>query len=124
VSGRAVARELAEMLAPVGIPVERVAIYDAVPASVLPEMLTAALYARTVDGVLFFSARTAETFGTLMMTSGLDSLSGGIAALCLSEAVGRTARILKWSVVAVAERPDSRSMLALLPAIMQASTHG
>jgi uroporphyrinogen-III synthase len=123
-SGRAVARDLSVLLEPQGRSVERLVIYDAVPAVALSLPFVKALYARTVDGVLFFSARTAQVFGTLITKSGFDSLTGGIAALCLSEAVGEEARRLSWRSVTVADRPDAESLLALLPPVPQGQADG
>jgi uroporphyrinogen-III synthase len=116
-SGRAVARDLAALLEPAGIVVQRIALYDAAPAQSLSKDLVSALYARTIDSVLFFSARTARTFGTLVMKSGLGSMVSASTALCLSEAVAAEARALPWRAVAVAEQPTAGSLLSLLPTL-------
>jgi uroporphyrinogen-III synthase len=116
-SGREVARELSPLLRSAAIAVERVAVYDAVAADHLSAPLAAALYARTIDSVLFFSARTAGVFGTLAVKSGLDGMTSGISALCLSAAVARQASALRWRAIGVAARPTTDAMIALLAPI-------
>jgi len=115
VSGRAIAKDLGDLLAPAGIGVPRVALYDAEPARTLSPELVSALYARTLDCVLFFSARTAHIFGTLVKERGFDSMVTSATALCLSEAVAAEARALPWRTIAVAARPTVDSLLAFLP---------
>jgi uroporphyrinogen-III synthase len=123
-SGRAIARDLAVLLQPAGISVERIAIYDAQAAGALSKELVEALYACTVDSVLFFSARTAEIFGTLAVKSGLESLTGTVSAFCLSDSVAESARALIWRDIVVASRPTADAMLALLPSRGQDMIHG
>jgi uroporphyrinogen-III synthase len=114
VSGRAVARDLSRLLEPAGITVDRIELYDARPIPELPANLVAALYACTVDTVLFFSARTAGIFGTLLNDAGLTKMACSITAICLSAQVAHTASALPWSTVKIAERPRTRDMIALL----------
>lgn len=123
-SGRAVARDLAALLQPTGIKAERVAIYDAMAVTFLSKQLVEALYACTVDSVLFFSARTAETFGTLIVKFRLKDLTGAVSALCLSRAVAESAQVLTWRRLRVAGRPTSDAMLALLPPCAQDTING
>jgi len=117
VAGRAVARDLGELLAPAEIAVDTAALYDAVQARSLSKALVSALYARTVSGVLFLSARTAGAFGTLVNESGYASMVTSSTAICLSEAVASVARQLAWGSILVAERPTVDLLLALLPTL-------
>jgi uroporphyrinogen-III synthase len=114
-SGRAVARDLAALLAPAGIEVDRAVLYDARPIAALPPDLAGALYACTIGHVLFFSARTAAIFGTLVGAAGLTEMVGSISAYCFSAEVAAQAARLPWKRVAVAERPTTASLVALLP---------
>ena len=123
-SGRAVARDLGSLLAPAGIRVDRVALYDAQPAAALSQDLTQALYACTVGNVLFFSARTATIFGTLVSEAGLGQMVGSVTACCLSGQVAAAAACLFWKRVAVAELPTTEALLALLPFAEGAVSHG
>ncbi|HEX4506669.1 MAG TPA: uroporphyrinogen-III synthase, partial [Alphaproteobacteria bacterium] len=84
VAAKDVARDLEPLLAPAGIAVDCVALYEAVPASDFSKALVDALYACTIENVLFFSVRTAATFGTLVEKLGLAEMTSSISALCLS----------------------------------------
>lgn len=114
-SGTAVAQNLADLLAASGIAVERVPLYDAVPAARLSQPLVDALYACTVQSVLFFSARTAEVFGTLVSRRSLIEACRSVTALCLSPAVAAKAALLPWDRITVAAEPTAEALSDLLP---------
>jgi uroporphyrinogen-III synthase len=124
VSGRAIARDLGELLAPAGIALDRVPLYDAIPAQSLSMNLVSALYARTVEFVLFLSARTARTFGTLVDKNGYASMTTSSTALCLSDAVAAASGGLPWQAVRVAAEPTVASLLALLSNLPGAAGNG
>jgi uroporphyrinogen-III synthase len=123
-SGRAIARDLAVLLRPAGIAVERVPIYDAVATGSPSKELVEALYACTVDSVLFFSARTAEIFGTLVLKFCLNGLTEAVSAICLSRAVAESAQALTWRSLVIASRPTVDAMLAVLPPCGQDTING
>ena len=114
VTGKAVARDLASLLRPSGIAVDRLTLYDAVPAKNLSAPLVEALYARTIACVLFLSVRTARTFGTLLREHGLADMITSSSALCLSEPIAAEAASLPWRQVRTAARPTADALLALL----------
>jgi uroporphyrinogen-III synthase len=116
-SGKAVAGDLGALLAPAGIPVDRLALYDAVPVHSLSSVLVAELYARTIEYVLFFSARTAGTFGTLLRERGLANMITSSYALCLSSQVAAQAATLPWRRVKTAPGPTAEALVGLLPAL-------
>lgn len=124
VSGRAVAGDLGEMLRPAGIGVERLVVYDAVAKSALSPSLVRAIETCSIAGVLLFSARTAETFGTLVASTGLQNQFGIVSAYCLSAAVARAAALLRWKEIAVAARPTRDSLLDLIPPPALDGRHG
>ncbi len=113
-SGVAVARDLEILLEPSGIPVDRLTLYDAVPAAQFSQRLVDALYACTIGDVLFFSVRTAATFGTLLREHGLTDMINSISALCLSRQIADEATRLPWKRVVAAAQPTSQSLIALL----------
>jgi uroporphyrinogen-III synthase len=115
VSGVAVSRDLETLLEPSGIPVDRLTLYNAVPAYAFSKTLVDALYACTIGNVLFFSVRTAATFGTLLREHGLTDMISASSALCLSRQVADEAARLPWRQVMTAARPTSQSLIALLP---------
>jgi uroporphyrinogen-III synthase len=115
VSALEVARDLDSLLAPACIVVDALALYEAVPAQDFSKPLVDALYACTIDSVLFFSARTAATFGTLANKLGLAEMMTSISALCLSNQVAAEAQKLPWRTVMAAPEPTGQSLIALLP---------
>ncbi len=66
-----------------------------------------------MDGVLFFSPRTAESFASLCARDGLSERCRTLTAFCLSPAVAEAAA-LPWRAVRIAARPDQESLLELL----------
>jgi uroporphyrinogen-III synthase len=115
VAGRDVARDMAQLLAPAGIAAEKLTIYDAIPAADLSAELVAEMYARTVNHVLFFSVRTAGTFGTLLRKRGLADMVTSSAALCISKQVADAVSALQWRHIHIAAEPTSDVLTALLP---------
>ena len=89
--------------------------YRAEPAAALDSGVAAALRTGQIDGVLFFSRRTAEAFGAAVETAGLAPALAAIPCYALSERIGEPLRALS-TVVKVAERPDFDGILALIAA--------
>ena len=112
-AGSAVAGDLAGDLADAGFRLERQALYAAEPVTELYPATAEALYAGTIDAVLFFSPRTAQSFVKVVQNSGLAERLGGVVALCLSEAVGTAVRTVRWQDIQVAAQPDQASLLDL-----------
>ncbi len=115
VAAKEVARDLEPLLTPAGIAVDALALYEAVPAQELSKALVDALYACTIDSVLFFSVRTAATFGTLLNKHGLAEMITSLSALCLSDQVAAEAGKLPWRKVMAASEHSTQSLIALLP---------
>ena len=112
--GIAVSRDLETLLGSTGIAVDRLALYDAVPTTTFSQPLVDALYACTIRTVLFFSTRTAATFGTLLREHGLTDMISSISALCLSPHIAEEAAQSPWKQVIPAAQPTSQSLIALL----------
>ncbi len=118
VAGTRVAGDLQGILSARGYAVQRVVGYHAKTLDCLSSVGAGALRAGEVDGVLFFSPRTARTFVSLAVEAGLGGACCKVTAYCLSAAVAE--RLLErpddlgWSRVAVADRPDEASLLELL----------
>jgi uroporphyrinogen-III synthase len=115
VSGQDVARDIGNLLTPARISVDRLIAYEAVPAADLSPALVAALYACTVSHVLFFSVRTASTFGTLLRKRGLTHMISSSSAVCISSHVAAEAGKLPWRAVETASEPTAVALTALLP---------
>lgn len=115
-AGRDRSGDLAAMLAPLGISVETRVVYSAEPATALPRAAAEALRAGTLDGVLSFSPRSAETLLVLAKAAGMAEPLLAARHYCLSEAVAETLRAAGARDVAVAAKPDQDALLALIPA--------
>ena len=115
VAGSVVAGDLKGDLEARGFFVTRVALYDAVAASELPEAAASALKAKRIDGALFYSPRTARSFAALVRGAEAEAMLAGVTAYCLSEAVADQLAGLPFAAIRVAAAPDQQSLLALLP---------
>jgi len=114
VAGTETAGDLAGSLAAAGFAVRRCVAYEAMPCDTLPAELAAALEARMVDAVLFFSPRTARTFVNVVERAGCAAVLHGVEALCLSPAVATAAAALPWQAVRAAARPRQDSLIELV----------
>jgi len=113
-SGEDQAQDLGALLAPAGFTVRRIVLYRARPAAALPSAAVAALADPRLEGVVFFSPRTAKVFATLAARVDLTHRLAGLTAVCLSPAVAQALDPSPWRAVRIAERPDSPSLLARL----------
>jgi uroporphyrinogen-III synthase len=87
-------------------------LYEARAADGFSAATVQTLKAGTVDGVLFFSPRTAQCFVDLVRQGGLAGACGRIIAFCLSPAVAGKANALTWREICVAAHPDQAALLA------------
>lgn len=115
VCGADVAGDLAGLLRPHGIVLDRHIAYQAVPVKALDEATIAALAGGRIGQVLLFSARTARCFVTLVEKAGLVRTLAGLTALCISQAVAGAIAGPAWGDIKVAASPDADHLLALLP---------
>jgi uroporphyrinogen-III synthase len=115
ISGTDIARDIGSLLASARIAVDRLVAYEAVVATELSPALVTALYACTVNHVLFFSVRTACAFGTLLRERGLTHMVTSSSALCLSNQIATEAGKLPWRSVEIASKPTAEALIALLP---------
>jgi uroporphyrinogen-III synthase len=114
VAGSVSAGDLAGALRAAGFAVDRVPLYEAVTTTSLDEEVRAAFLDELLDGVLFFSPRTAATFVSLVKEAGLETQCGAVDAFCLSPAVARLAEELPWRHIHVAAEPTRAALLAVL----------
>ncbi len=121
VAGSKVAGDLAGLLGDAGFTLHRSVLYDAVPAQALTLETAAILRTSSLDGVLFFSPRTARSFVRLLAEAGLVDRCRTVDAFCLSPAVAVAARaygdqgVTPWRSVRVAPRPEQDALIGLLP---------
>ncbi len=117
-AGSVVARDLQGMLEVKGFAVDRIVLYDAVPARGLVPEIAAALGGGRLHAVLFFSPRTAETFVTLAKQAGCAGAAVGLAAVCLSASVAQVAQALPWRRIVVANRADQSALIEALASVL------
>ncbi len=114
ITGRHVRGDLRADLRAAGFEVERVALYEAQAAETLPDETADALRAGAVDGVLFFSPRTAQTFVRILAMAGLERTAQSVTAFCLSPAIAAAIAGMQWRDVVVATRTDRDTLLKLV----------
>ncbi|TVR97349.1 MAG: uroporphyrinogen-III synthase [Rhodospirillales bacterium] len=114
IAGSKLAGDLAGALRTSGFSYRRAVLYEARRRQTLPAVARTALGAAAVDGVVFYSPRTARIFAELTSDAGLAPACAGLVAFCLSAAVADAAATLPWARLQVAARPDGDAMLALI----------
>ncbi len=114
VRGAHTAGDLAGDLSALGFTVREAVLYEARPAAQLSTGCTGALRDDALDGALFFSPRSAETFVNLVRMAGLEAAAARLDAYCFSDAVATAAGDLDWRRVVVSPRPDLEAMIGLL----------
>lgn len=97
-----------------GIETRRVRVYEAVAVTRLPAHIPDLIGAGKIEIVLFFSPRSAEIFVSLARDSGLGDALSGMIAICLSDAVAKSAGQGKWKGLHVAEALTEEAMIGAL----------
>ncbi len=120
VAGSHLAGDLAGMLAGHGFTCRREVLYQARPAAALSAEAVRDLEEGTLDGVVFFSPRTAAAFAGLVREGGLEGTVGLLAAFCLSPAVAGEAEALSWGRVVIAGKPEQDALVQAIEAWRQA----
>lgn len=113
-SGETVACDLVAALAPAGFAVDRTNVYAARPATRFTAEAREALARGSIQVAPFLSARAAATFRGLLADEGLEDACRNLVGIALSPRIADAMRPLPWRLLAVAERPDLRGLLAAL----------
>ena len=124
VSGREVAADLAAALEPAGFEVKRFVLYDAREETALPDSARAALEARALDVVTFFSPRAASVFATMVEDAGLAATLHDVTAIAISPAALAPAAGLPFKAVVAAERPSRQAVLDEIDRLAEAPVQG
>jgi uroporphyrinogen-III synthase len=104
--------DLAGELSKHGISVETAVIYRAAAREALPGEILGVI--GTLDGVLHYSRRSAETLLRLAERAGARDAVLGLAHYCLSEEVARPLRAAGAARVQVGTDPDETALLGLI----------
>ncbi|HTY68528.1 MAG TPA: uroporphyrinogen-III synthase [Alphaproteobacteria bacterium] len=113
-AGRDVAGDIAGELGRAGFEVRRAVLYTAESARTLSPDTARALKAGEIDAVLFYSARSAQTFRRLIDEAGLAFSLARTAAFGLSHAAVEPVTSLPWARIDVAAHPDEGEILRLV----------
>jgi len=114
VAGSVTAGDLKGGLEAQGFSVVRVVLYEAVASDYLPEVARAALEGGRIDGVLFYSPRTAARFVTLVRAAGLERSLAAVTAYCLSRPVAEALDGVTFCDIRVSDEPTQAALLSLL----------
>lgn len=115
------AGDLSGMLECHGFAVERLVAYRAVTADDLPNEAGDSLRGGLLDGVVFFSPRTAATFAALVKKVGLQETTAPLAAFCLSRAVAGALGSLPWRAHCVPDEPEGELLAQLIRSSLETS---
>lgn len=113
ITGKHIRGDLRADLRAAGYDVARHILYDAQTVSALPPSCAAALQAHEIDGALFFSPRTAQTFVRILAMASLEPTVKSVTAFCLSPAVAAALASLPWQRIEIAGRTDRDALLDL-----------
>jgi uroporphyrinogen-III synthase len=124
VAGSAVAGDLAGSLAESGFCIRREILYEARPIAAFQPGTAAMLREGRIDGVVFFSPRTASAFVSLVAAADLGSAMRSLVGFFLSPAVADAAASLAWREVCVSLRPAQESLVDVITAYSRLGSRG
>jgi uroporphyrinogen-III synthase len=101
-------------LATAGLPVHTAVVYRALKAAHFPPPVAAALAQRELDGVLHFSARSAEAYLDCAAYDAIHESALVPVHYCLSRQVAAPLSAAGAAAVRIAARPDEMAMLELV----------
>lgn len=113
VCGAHLALPLEERLGENGYDINKISIYSAEKTEALTPGLCTALGRNDPVHVLFFSARAAQNFESLVVQDGLGAELAQTLALCLSARVADALDQALWGDIFVSRKPDRTGMLDL-----------
>jgi len=115
-AGTVRAGDLAGQLRRAGFTVRLAELYESVPVERLSENTVALLAGGSIDGVLLFSPRTAQTLSALLDQAGLGNLAGELDTWCLSHSIADMIAMSGFRHIHIAAHPTQAALLDLLPA--------
>jgi uroporphyrinogen-III synthase len=113
-AGAETAGRLRQALQAKGFAVTVETLYEAIPVAELPQNLSDALRADSLDAALLFSPRSAKLFAGLVTKAGLTESCARLQCFCISAATASALGDLTFRQVSVAGAPNQEAMLALV----------
>jgi uroporphyrinogen-III synthase len=114
------AGDLENALALRNVSVTLVEAYRAEAATSLAPQTIDALRHDALDGVLFYSQRTSEAFAVAAARSGVEREVARLTCYAISPQAAGPLRAIAGARIEIAARPDSESLLALIPRVTSA----
>lgn len=114
VRGEQISRDLKEILAPKGVKLDEIIVYQAKIAENLSVNLLKMLDKHEIKAVMVFSARGAKAFSDLIEQYGRTLRMKELSALCIGQGVVDSLSVLPFKEVVVAPQPDRYGMMTLL----------
>ncbi|SDG20786.1 uroporphyrinogen-III synthase [Pelagibacterium luteolum] len=105
--------DLSGLLAPHGIDVETIILYEMQAATALPVPLATRLRQGDIDGAVFYSRRTAKTFAALLDNPDFDPVRRKLSCLCLSENIAEPLIENHFVRIGLADYPSNAAMMVL-----------
>ncbi|MGZ9098041.1 MAG: uroporphyrinogen-III synthase [Micavibrio sp.] len=99
------------------LPIDGITLYRAAPVTSLDPDVLAALRVGAVEAVLFYSARSAESFVSALKNDWPAADLRTTKALCLADSVVESLHRFNWAAVHVSLTPDQVGMLRLLKSL-------
>jgi uroporphyrinogen-III synthase len=113
-AGSAVAGDLGGELSQAGFEYRREALYAAEKARKLSQKCLDEFHGEKIKYALFYSPRTARSFGALAWEAGIADGCRQVSVLCLSKAVALATENLSWRALVIASAPSQDALLAAL----------
>lgn len=105
---------IGDTIANLGVDVVRRPLYKAQLLDTFTDETARALRQGGIDAVVFFSARAAERFVSLVKKEGLESHNLNLTAVCISPRVAAHIKGVPWLTLRVASHPSLESVLDVL----------
>jgi uroporphyrinogen-III synthase len=112
--GEDLRHNMASLLQAEGYNMESHCVYRAEPATSLPSQALAALHYGQMDGILFYSVRTLETFATLASTCLPAAAWQSVSAIAISGTVAHAARTAGFDIIHVVPLQEGPTAFAAL----------
>jgi uroporphyrinogen-III synthase len=115
-AGEEQAGDLGGRLVEKGFDVETAVLYRAEPRPRLANVAEDALKAGTVDGVLFYSRRSAAAFALALRAGNLAPLAANVICFCISASTAEAVAKVATGMPLIAEKPDQLALFAIIEA--------
>lgn len=121
-AGKHLSGDLAHALAPQGLMVVTVPVYEMVAETSLPEAICSGLASGKFGAVLFYSRRTAEIFISLVDQVIPLARRRALPVICISENVARPLMAAHFNRVLLSDHPSEEAMMSLALAFAREQT--